>query len=322
MGLFTTTIEQVTGRGYHLFGDVGLKLLNTEGLTNIEDNDVTKSVFLYRMNLEDNLEGVTRIESTDSVATIVAHYANPPISSFISIDVYPDSDTGRDTTAQLMQTSKIILAYSFESGSILFLKEGAKSVRYLVSDTINGILLLAQGITTTSTTTTTTTTTTSTSTSTSTTTTTTASDFRVTSGDAIYGRIRLQTTEVPFLPTLVISEWSATQNSQPLVISSMDSGDSYIDLNISGLIGAATILVSYGGTTAESTFGTELDTFSNLSITNSIVLPGEKFWDDTVNFFRWQVRGGVLYLDETITPTGFSGVEDTDWGNIWSKSLP
>jgi hypothetical protein len=45
-------------------------------------------------------------------------------------------------------------------------------------------------------------------------------------------------------------------------------------------------------------------------------------WDDGVDYFRLQVRDDVLFLDQTITPTGFAGDEDTDWGNIWEQSLP
>ena len=32
--------------------------------------------------------------------------------------------------------------------------------------------------------------------------------------------------------------------------------------------------------------------------------------------FRDGVRNGVFVLDKAITPTGFAGVEDTDWVNI------
>jgi len=34
-----------------------------------------------------------------------------------------------------------------------------------------------------------------------------------------------------------------------------------------------------------------------------------------------QVRSEALFLDQTITPTGFAGAEDTDWGDIWEKAL-
>jgi len=43
-------------------------------------------------------------------------------------------------------------------------------------------------------------------------------------------------------------------------------------------------------------------------------------WDDGVDYFRLQVRGGYLNLDQTITPTGFSGTQGVDWNVIWSIS--
>lgn len=45
-------------------------------------------------------------------------------------------------------------------------------------------------------------------------------------------------------------------------------------------------------------------------------------WDDGVSYFRLQVRSTELYLDQTITPTGFDGSEPGDWDDIFSKSLP
>lgn len=37
-------------------------------------------------------------------------------------------------------------------------------------------------------------------------------------------------------------------------------------------------------------------------------------WTDGITSFRYQVRSGVLYLDKTLTVTGFTGVESTDDG--------
>ncbi len=45
-------------------------------------------------------------------------------------------------------------------------------------------------------------------------------------------------------------------------------------------------------------------------------------WDDGISYFRLQVRGGYLYLDQTMSATGFSGIEGNDWDFIWRKTLP
>jgi hypothetical protein len=42
---------------------------------------------------------------------------------------------------------------------------------------------------------------------------------------------------------------------------------------------------------------------------------------DGVDTFRIMVRSGYFCLDQTITPTGFAGVEDTDWANISAQQL-
>jgi len=44
-------------------------------------------------------------------------------------------------------------------------------------------------------------------------------------------------------------------------------------------------------------------------------------WDDGVSYFRLQVRSSGLFLDQTITPTGFSGSMGTDWNPIWFKRI-
>lgn len=36
--------------------------------------------------------------------------------------------------------------------------------------------------------------------------------------------------------------------------------------------------------------------------------------------FRFIARDQTANLDQEITATGFDGVEDTDWGNIWEKT--
>lgn len=38
--------------------------------------------------------------------------------------------------------------------------------------------------------------------------------------------------------------------------------------------------------------------------------------------FRMIVRSGALCIDQTITPTGFAGAENTDWANVIEFILP
>jgi len=38
--------------------------------------------------------------------------------------------------------------------------------------------------------------------------------------------------------------------------------------------------------------------------------------------FRIIVRSGALCIDQIITPTGFDGIEDTDWANVIEFILP
>jgi len=45
-----------------------------------------------------------------------------------------------------------------------------------------------------------------------------------------------------------------------------------------------------------------------------------KVLSDGTDTFRYQVRSGVLYLDQEITATGFDGVEGTDWDSM--ESIP
>jgi len=47
----------------------------------------------------------------------------------------------------------------------------------------------------------------------------------------------------------------------------------------------------------------------------------EHFRDSGVQW-RIGVRAGYYVRDKTLTATGFSGVEDTDWTNIYSSEEP
>ncbi len=59
-----------------------------------------------------------------------------------------------------------------------------------------------------------------------------------------------------------------------------------------------------------------IDEILNLAVQDADSL----VYTDDVSTFRLQVREAELFLDETITPTGFSGTEETDWDNIQSWS--
>ncbi len=39
-------------------------------------------------------------------------------------------------------------------------------------------------------------------------------------------------------------------------------------------------------------------------------------WTDGTTTFRYRTVAGVLYLDKTLTATGFAGIEDIDWTNL------
>lgn len=54
----------------------------------------------------------------------------------------------------------------------------------------------------------------------------------------------------------------------------------------------------FGGTTTE----TPIDTYTA--------------WTDGVDTFRLDVRSGYLFLDQTITSTGWSGVLGIDWAPV------
>ena len=97
-----------------------------------------------------------------------------------------------------------------------------------------------------------------------------------------------------------------------------------VQLNVSGLVAGSTITVTYSGSTAESTFGTPLDAFSLLAVTNRVTPPAQALFDDGAYYFRLQVRSGVLYMDQTITSLGFGGgsIEGTDWDDIINYDLP
>lgn len=39
---------------------------------------------------------------------------------------------------------------------------------------------------------------------------------------------------------------------------------------------------------------------------------------DAGNLYRHRIVGTSYHIDQTLTPTGYAGIEDTDWENIYS----
>lgn len=42
------------------------------------------------------------------------------------------------------------------------------------------------------------------------------------------------------------------------------------------------------------------------------------YYDDGVEYWRKGVRDGSYVIDHALTLTGFGGLENTDWENVWS----
>lgn len=74
-------------------------------------------------------------------------------------------------------------------------------------------------------------------------------------------------------------------------------------------------------TSTSTSTSTSSTSTSSTSSTTTGEYDAEYYWDDGADYFRLQVRSASLNLDQTITPTGFAGIEDTDWGNINSWHL-
>ena len=45
-------------------------------------------------------------------------------------------------------------------------------------------------------------------------------------------------------------------------------------------------------------------------------------YDDGSEYFREGARNGYQVIDQTLTPTGFSGDKNTDWKNVSRSKLP
>ena len=139
MSLFKATIEQVTGRGAHLFGTAKLIMFNSEGVFNVGVNDSTKSAFHYALNLEGDEAGVVRIESTATAEAIAAYADIDPIN-FSALDIYEEATASSNTNLTQVSTSNIVLGYDFEGGAIIYVRKGRGVQRMLVSNTIGEII--------------------------------------------------------------------------------------------------------------------------------------------------------------------------------------
>ena len=335
MALFITNTSKITGRGTHLFSDVTSFLLNGEGVFGLTDDNVTESVFLFNLNLEDDREGSVRIESTASSSSVATAINLSIASTFIPLTVYEEANPSSNTATESFLTKNICFGYNFESGSILYVRSGSLLKRIMATATIESIIAYVATTTTTSTSTTSTsststsststssTSTSSTSSSTTSTTTVIAGDFRATSGEALYStRIRLITTEVPFIPTFVAGEFEILEGGEEIAITSFSIWPSGFDINVTGLQAGSAITVTYSGSSAESTFGTPLDTFTLMSMVNNVAPPSAVLFDDGSYYFRLQVRTCLLNMDQTMTGTGFAGTEGVDWDDILNYDLP
>ena len=44
------------------------------------------------------------------------------------------------------------------------------------------------------------------------------------------------------------------------------------------------------------------------------------YYDDGAYYWRKGVRNGAYIIDKALTLTGFAGIEDIDWENVWNIS--
>jgi hypothetical protein len=139
MALFKVATTRITGRGAHLFDGTGVKMVNGLGIYDMSDRDVGCS-YQYVLNLENDREGIARID-TNFVSSAIAGYVNAGFANtFITLSVYPDNNTSLATTSEVILSKNIAIGYAFDSGSILYVKDGVKLRRILVSETIDQIL--------------------------------------------------------------------------------------------------------------------------------------------------------------------------------------
>lgn len=422
MALFIATIDSVTGRGTHLFSDETRILFNGEGVYGLRVNDVTKSSFLYLINLYDDREGVVRVESQQSVSSVSSAINRDYVDKYVDLTKYADPSVESLTEAITLEAKNLCLGYNFSGGAILYVRSGPIIERITVEESIDDIVADAMSTTTTTTfpggitisyaivqtaqptilrmvfdgnilnsslaspnlpedlltvrlngvydlvldgstawasanrvnvylgsdpyevqigdvltisydhdagggmgwhgatdyvedftevvvinnVTTTTTSTTSTS-STSTTSTSSTSTTSTSS---------TSTTSTTSTSSTSTSSTSTTTTGTTTTGTTTTSSTSTFTTSTSSTSSTSTSSSSTSSTTT-TTSSTSTSTTSTTSTTTQAFEESQE-WAD----FRLDVRSGALNLDEEITPTGFAGVEDTDWGNIWGKSLP
>ncbi len=111
--------------------------------------------------------------------------------------------------------------------------------------------------------------------------------------------------------------------------SGTNSGNNAVNTLYSGLVTNATHSgdATGSGALTLATVNSNIGTFTKATITvnGKGLITAAASEDDSVNVmtddidtFRFQVRSGAMNLDQTLTPTGFAGAEDTDWKNLWS----
>ena len=91
--------------------------------------------------------------------------------------------------------------------------------------------------------------------------------------------------------------------------------------------GNITATLGVGDALAASASGTDIDaTISGGSLTAGFSTTIDnsymqyRYFTDGTDYFREGVRSGKFVLDKTLTSTGWSGAENTDWENLEESS--
>jgi len=156
-------------------------VLNTDFLGELRVHSSTKAKFKYFGKTEDRRGGYDIYEVAESLATIRNWMDLPLEHEYLTVYVYPDDDTTKDTVLTVFNADEVVKALPYPASphdtSWLWVNEkGFKVRRYLIDQYFVDIVdIVKTGSTTTTTSTTTCPPTTSTSTTTTTTSTTTKS---------------------------------------------------------------------------------------------------------------------------------------------------
>ena len=99
------------------------------------------------------------------------------------------------------------------------------------------------------------------------------------------------------------------------------SSATQIALNLKANIASPTLTGTPAAPTAAP--GTNTTQIATTAFVTAAVPGGGQYttYTDGVSTFRQGVRSTFFVLDQTITPTGFAGVENTDWANIRAEQL-